>query len=50
MIARKSKNPKQNARDFAQENRDQGEKNEVDLVLQKMAGLQERSESEFIYA
>jgi len=37
-IKRKKDNPTMNARDFAAENRSFGVKNEVDLVLQRIAG------------
>lgn len=46
-ISRKSKNPKQNARNFGDENRSFGVTNEVDLVLQRIAGLKDRSQGEF---
>ena len=40
-VQRKSKNPKNNNRNYDEENRNFGVKNEVDLVLQKIAGLKE---------
>jgi len=36
-----------NARDFAAENRTFGVKNEVDLVLQRIAGMKGRSDADF---
>lgn len=49
-ISRKGKNPKANNKNFEEENRSFGVKNEVDLVLQRIAGQKDRTEGDFLKA
>lgn len=46
-ISRKGKDPKNNIRNFEEENRQFGVKNEVDLVLQRISGLKDYSKGDF---
>ena len=48
-ISRKSSKPKANKKNYEQENKDFGVKNEVDLVLQRIAGQKEIRKTDFEY-
>lgn len=46
-IKRKGSNPRGNLKNFAEENAQFGVKNEVDLVLQRIAGQKDRTQGDF---